>query len=416
VGALGVAWALCAAAAVTTGGGAPVASASATGLLTSQVQLVRTGLQDQRSFAREVSAPDRFAAAAPSASPAPDASAAPAAPRLLSGLEGKDVLLVFVEAYGRVAVDGSPVSQQVTGLLDEATASLRAAGVAARSGFLASPVFGGGSWLAHATLQSGLWIDTQSRYDQLLRSDRLTLTAAFRQAGWRTVVTIPSSPSPWPQGQAFYRYHVMYGTHDLGYAGPAFGYAQIPDQFTLHALHERELAPRPRLPVMAEVDLVSSHAPWAPLPRMVPWQELGNGEVFAPMPAQGERPAAVLRSGQRMRAAYAASLRYSLTALVSYLRDFPDPDRVVVLLGDHQPTMDVTGPDPSHDVPVTILAQDPAVLASTASWGWHDGLRPGPDAPVWRMDAFRDRFLSAFATPAGRAPAAGSPQRGDAGG
>ena len=30
------------------------------------------------------------------------------------------------------------------------------------------------------------------------------------------------------------------------------------------------------------------------------------------------------------------------------------------------------------------------------AWGWQPGLRPAPDAPVWRMDAFRDRFLSAF--------------------
>ena len=31
-----------------------------------------------------------------------------------------------------------------------------------------------------------------------------------------------------------------------------------------------------------------------------------------------------------------------------------------------------------------------------AGWGWQDGLRPSPDAPVWRMDTFRDRFLQAF--------------------
>jgi len=29
-------------------------------------------------------------------------------------------------------------------------------------------------------------------------------------------------------------------------------------------------------------------------------------------------------------------------------------------------------------------------------WGWQDGMRPSPDAPVWPMDAFRDRFLNAY--------------------
>ena len=37
-----------------------------------------------------------------------------------------------------------------------------------------------------------------------------------------------------------------------------------------------------------------------------------------------------------------------------------------------------------------------AVLSRLAGAGGHDGLRPGPKAPVWPMDAFRDRFLSAF--------------------
>jgi len=42
---------------------------------------------------------------------------------------------------------------------------------------------------------------------------------------------------------------------------------------------------------------------------------------------------------------------------------------------------------------------DPAVLERIAGWGWEAGLRPSPQAPVWPMDSFRDRFLSAFGAP-----------------
>jgi hypothetical protein len=38
------------------------------------------------------------------------------------------------------------------------------------------------------------------------------------------------------------------------------------------------------------------------------------------------------------------------------------------------------------------------VLDRIAAWNWQSGLRPGPQAPVWRMDSFRDRFLTAFGT------------------
>ena len=38
----------------------------------------------------------------------------------------------------------------------------------------------------------------------------------------------------------------------------------------------------------------------------------------------------------------------------------------------------------------------PTVMDRIAGWGWQDGLQPSPHAPVWPMDAFRDRFLTAY--------------------
>jgi hypothetical protein len=49
-----------------------------------------------------------------------------------------------------------------------------------------------------------------------------------------------------------------------------------------------------------------------------------------------------------------------------------------------------------HDVPITTVAKDPAVLDRVDGWGWAEGLKPAPTTPVWPMNAFRDRFLTAF--------------------
>jgi hypothetical protein len=68
----------------------------------------------------------------------------------------------------------------------------------------------------------------------------------------------------------------------------------------------------------------------------------------------------------------------------------------MVIFGDHQPMSIVSGDNASRDVPVTIVAHDPAVLDRISGWGWQDGLKPDPKAPVWRMDAFRDKFFAAF--------------------
>ena len=73
-----------------------------------------------------------------------------------------------------------------------------------------------------------------------------------------------------------------------------------------------------------------------------------------------------------------------------------DNNLVLVVLGDHQPATIVSGHDATHDVPISIIAHDPAVLDAISSWGWQAGLLPDPQAPVWPMDAFRNRFLTAF--------------------
>ena len=130
--------------------------------------------------------------------------------QLLTGLRGKDVLLVFVEAYGQHAVQGSSFSPEVDAALAQGDKQLQTAGFSARSGFLTSATFGGISWLAHSTLQSGLWVDSQLRYDQLMSANRFTLADAFKRAGWRTVDDVPSNDRSWPQGTSFYHYDKLY--------------------------------------------------------------------------------------------------------------------------------------------------------------------------------------------------------------
>jgi hypothetical protein len=98
----------------------------------------------------------------------------------------------------------------------------------------------------------------------------------------------------------------------------------------------------------------------------------------------------------RVHADYRAAIEYSLSSLISYIQTYGDKNLVVIFLGDHQPSPIVTGYGVSHDVPISIVTQDRSVLNRISSWGWQDGLKPGPQAPVWRMDAFRDRFLTAF--------------------
>ncbi len=382
VGALGAVWILCAALGVDIVAGTPVASTSAAALAYDQYDAIRAGIHDRATFASELKAPDPFAT-----TPASD---------LLTGLRGKDVIIAFVESYGRTAVQGTTFSPAVDAVLNAGTQTLQNAGFSSQSAFLDSPTYGGISWLAHSTLQSGMWINSQARYDQLVSSNRYTLSDAFKRAGWRTVGDVPSNGGAWPEGTSFYHYDQLYNRANVGYAGPPFSYATMPDEYILSAFQRMELAKQNRAPVMGEIDLVSSHTPWAPLPHMVPWDKVGDGSIFDSMPAQGQSPDQVWQSGSQVQAAYGQSVQYSLQALFSFVQHAHDNNLVLIVLGDHQPAHVVSGYGVGHDVPISIIAHDPKVMDRVAGWGWQDGMLPGPQAPVWLMSSFRDRFLTAF--------------------
>jgi hypothetical protein len=99
-----------------------------------------------------------------------------------------------------------------------------------------------------------------------------------------------------------------------------------------------------------------------------------------------------------VRQFYGQSIQYSLQALTSWVAQLNDPNLVLFMLGDHQPSTLVSGAGANHEVPISIVARDPSVFKQIASWHWQDGLRPGPSAPLEQMDAFRNQFLDAFST------------------
>jgi hypothetical protein len=311
--------------------------------------------------------------------------------RLLTRLKGNDVLLIFVEAYGRTAFESEAAVKQ----LAESEAALRASGYSMRSSWLVSPTFGGASWLAHGTFVAGLWIEDHQRYNTLFVSEHKTLIHDFGRAGWRTAAVMPLFTRPWPEG-SFFGFDAIYTANNLGYAGPPFGYITMPDQYVLAAFQRLELAKPDRKPVMVEMALNSSHLPWTPRPHFLPWESVGDGAVFATA-REGEDVDIDWLAPQKMRAQYDLAITYAIKTAFSFAETQVKDPALVIVVGDHQPVSLVSGTSASHEVPIHILARDPALLESFA--GWTDGLVPAAQSPVWKMDAMRGHILKAFSEP-----------------
>jgi phosphatidylglycerophosphate synthase len=394
--ALTAVWGLSAGLALQLTAGSPVASTSATALAVSQVHAYRSALSDPRRFGQATRAPD------------PESTIP--APNLLTGLRGKDVIIAFVESYGQVAVQGSSFSPAIDSVDRQQNAKLTSAGWSTQSAWLTSPTFGGISWLAHSTLEAGLWVTSNQRYNELLASQRFTLSDAFKKAGWHTVADDPSDNTNWIPGTTFYHFDQLFNKANVGYQGPRFSYSTMPDQYTLSKFQQNELAPGHK-PVMAEIDLTSSHIPWAPLPAMVPWDKVGNGSIFDPQPAESESSAQVWRSNNTVKQFYGQSIQYTMTALTSWVTELNDPNLVLIVLGDHQPHTAVSGPGATHDVPISIITRAPSVLKQMSSWHWQNGLLPAPSSPLEPMDAFRNQLLNTFSSKAAAATVSGTSKR-----
>ena len=362
--------------------GSPIASASETSLAVAQVRATQFALADPRFFGQAIHSAD------PEASiPASD---------LLTGLRGKDVLIVFVESYGQVAVQGTTFSPGIDAVLRQQQSMLTAADWSTESAWMGSPSVGGVSWLGHSTLQSGLWVNSQQRYDEIIASQRFTLSDAFNKAGWRTVADDPEDDD-WPPGSTFYHYDQLYNRSNVGYKGPDFSYSAMPDQYMYAEFQRLELTPGHQ-PVFAEIDTTSSHTPWVPLPSMVPWNQVGDGSVFDSQRGTAAEVARVWSNTNTVRQYFGQSIQYSMTALTSWVTELNDPNLVLILVGDEQPHSTVSGNAPNNEVPISIITRSPSVLKQMSSWNWQNGLLPNSSAPLEPMDAFRNQFLNTFSS------------------
>ena len=254
-----------------------VASSSTTRLVHNRAHQVSDGLQDGKAFAKQ-SRVDAFRDTPPD--------------QLLTGLRGKNVLFTFIESYGRSAVeDPAHGTAGQRGARRTDRAAWTTAGFSSRSGCLTSPMTGAGSWLAHSTFIVGP-VDQQPAalpHPHLKRplhphrrlpahrapGGRSASCRASRSPGRRgssTASTTSTTPRSW-------------ATRDRSSAGPP-----CPTSSAWPPSNAWSTARRSHKPLMAEIILASSHNPWAPLPRMIGWDEVGDGSVYHAIKKQGKRP------------------------------------------------------------------------------------------------------------------------------
>jgi hypothetical protein len=347
---------------------------------------------DQLDLLASAASSQRIARALP-ASTVVDGALASTNSRALEGLQGRDVYLVFLESVGAVVYDNERAARMLGPARERLAEDIAAAGLQVVSAFVRSPTIGGGSDLAHVSLLAGMDLSDPRRHDLLLTTTRPSLVSVFRSHGYQTFGLYSSVSWDWPE-RAWYGYDVYIDGRDLDYRGPSFGWWNIPDQFAFgrfEQLYPRAPSAPPRF-VFAPT--INTHVPFGPVPPYQPdWQRLLGERPFDE--AEAARALAVPIDWLDMLPAYQRLVDYTYRWIGGYLRLSPARDTVYVLLGDHQPTGNVSGDGASWDVPVHIISRDPRLLERFIAQGFAAGLEP-PRTPLGGMHELTAMLLQAF--------------------
>ncbi len=323
-----------------------------------------------------------------------------AIPATCEGLGGADVYVIFLESYGRAALQGA-VFDRYAGWLSELEASLAGSGYAARAAWIAPSVSGGLSVPAHLEFLSGIEVPDRRVMNLLLASGVRVLPELLRRQGYHTVNVQPAMPRAWPEAKGL-GYEVDLFQTELNYDGHAYHWGLMPDQFALQRALATIVRPAQR-PLFLEFVSVTSHCPFRDVPPyFTDWAQAGVPGAFARPPAKTfPLDVANFTTHEDVLEAYLAVTEYGLRCAIDFLRQTGRPTLAFVL-GDHQPPLpERVAPDRSFDVPIHAISNRPELLLPLADIGFTPGLTPPRDGKSFSSARFLPAFLRAYAPPHG---------------
>lgn len=319
-------------------------------------------------------------------------------PQDLGGLQSADLIVVFVESYGRNLFQHPRYGALLRQDLEKTTASLRAAGHGVVSSWIESPVTGGQSHVAHASFMSGIPLESSHDHEALLASDARMLTHILGDLGYHCVNVQPKLEIEWPDSQRVLGFHEdLFGVHTpyRKHGGMIYHWAAAPDQYHL-ALAMQNYMKSGDKPVFLQLVACVSHAPFSKIPPYISdWNKALDPKAYQPVKTY---PYTIefYHGAEGVEEAYLATLRYTFEMLVGYVDALPRP-ALLLVLGDHQaPRTGSIAPDVvDYAVPLHVISNRPELLAPMRARGGSDSMIP-TGAEATPMHEFLFEFLKAY--------------------
>lgn len=314
----------------------------------------------------------------------------------LSKLEGANVLLFVVESYGATLLTRPFYADGVNELYASLTHSFDGDGYHYASGLLDSPTNGGLSWLAHSTLLTGVRVTNQAIFNFVTKAEPKGLVHYFREAGYYTISAEPATTRK-IQGPDLLKFETVFTSVDYDYLGPRYTWAPMPDQLVVDKIHRKFVANATR-PLFIKYALVSSHGPWSMIPPMLDdWSSIGDGDIYNHV--ENIHYPTSWTNLSEAHGPYLHSVKYSMEVIRRYLHDFIKDGSLIIILGDHQPTGQITDQSKDTRVPIHIVSRNEKFVQKFIKRGYVQGMRPDLDRKASGMENFPGDLAFDFSAP-----------------
>ena len=171
----------------------------------------------------------------------------------------------------------------------------------------------------------------------------------------------------------------------------------MPDQYVLDFIRRREIETANR-PLFIEFNLVSSHAPFhRQPPYLEDWSLIGDGAVYNEM--EVITFPIIWPDLSNASEGYVAAIRYDLTVIADFIRQHVKDRAIVIILGDHQPNVQLTGKNKLWSVPVHVISRNAEFIKPFQNRGFLPGLLPNQPPPHRGMENLMFEFLEDFSAP-----------------
>lgn len=312
------------------------------------------------------------------------------------GIADGDVHLLVAESYGHTLFTNPVHKKNIAPVFEELSQKLDDLGWTVRSGFLDSPAFGGRSWLADATLITGLRMVNQQIFNNHIYSAQPNLSGQMGAAGYHTVYAAPGTRQTPEDWKAYYGYDEYLIEGDFGWMGPFISFGRMSDQYLLDFIGRRYSDSVS--PVFLTALLVSSHVPFVQIPEYIDdWEDIGDGSIYKSGHIRQFRNNWL--GGSEYPEGYVYSINYVLRSILGYIERYVDDEALVVIVGDHQPRTPISENTATSGVPLHFLSRSKALDTLDGDF-FSQGFIPQDDLPLQAMEDF-PRILKKVLQPAG---------------